>query len=139
MMNRSDFQKLVKIRLKDVQALLAKGCYSGAYYLAGYVVECGLKACIAKKTRKFDFPPDRKSIDAIYSHDLKKLIKSANLEITLNEDMEKDKELAVNWSVLQHWTEVSRYEKYDQIKAQDIYEAIADTKHGVLEWISRHW
>jgi len=69
-MNRSDFKKLAKVRLKDAQALLEKGCYSGAYYLAGYAVECGLKACIAKQTREFDFPPDRKVIDAVYIHDL---------------------------------------------------------------------
>lgn len=139
MMNRSDFQKLAKIRLKDVQALLKKGCYSGAYYLAGYVVECGLKACIAKQTKQFDFPPDRKVIDAVYIHDLTKLIKSAGLEVTFNKDLKKDEKLASYWSVLKDWTELSRYEEYDQQNAKDIYQAIADKKHGVLQWLSRRW
>ena len=139
MMNRSDFQKLAKIRLEDAEALLQQGRYSGAYYLCGYIVECGLKACIAKKTRKFDFPPDRKVIDAVYIHDLTKLIKSAGLEVTFNKDLKKDEKLASYWSVLKDWTELSRYEEYDQQKAKDIYQAIADKKHRVLQWLSRRW
>jgi len=107
--------------------------------LAGYAVECGLKACIAKQTREFDFPPDRKVIDAVYIHDLTKLIKSAGLEVTFNEDLKKDEKLASYWSVLKDWTESSRYEEYDQKKAEDIYQTIADKKHGVLQWLSRRW
>ena len=51
-MNRYDLRKLAKIRLKEAQILLKNGNYDGAYYLSGYVVECGLKACIAKGTKK---------------------------------------------------------------------------------------
>lgn len=138
-MNRGDFQKLAKIRLEDAEALLEKQRYSGAYYLCGYVIECALKACIAKQTKEFDFPPDRKVIDVIYIHDLGRLIKSGGLEETFNKDLNKDKKLASYWSVLKGWTEGSRYEEYDQKKAQDIYQAIADKNHGVLQWISQRW
>jgi HEPN domain-containing protein len=55
-MNRGDFQELSIIRLQDAKILLDNKCYDGAYYLSGYVVECALKACIAKKTREHDFP-----------------------------------------------------------------------------------
>lgn len=136
---RDDLQKLAETRLRDARCLLRHGRYSGAYYLCGYAVECGLKACIAKQTREYDFPPDRKVIDAIYTHDLTKLIKSAGLEKAFNEDLNKDKKLASYWSVLKGWTEESRYEQYDQKKAQDIYQAIADKNHGVLRWISQRW
>ena len=44
----------------------------GAYYLAGYAIECALKACIAKATRRYDFP-DRKKVDASHTHDLREL------------------------------------------------------------------
>jgi len=138
-MNRGDFQKLTQGRLKDAQALLQKQRYSGAYYLCGYVIECALKACIAKQTQQFDFPPERRAIDAIYTHDLTKLFKSAGLEKARDEDMENDEKLKVYWSVLKQWTEASRYEEYDQKKAQDIYQAIADKKHGVLQWVKRRW
>ena len=35
-------------RLREARALLGVRCWSGAYYLAGYAIECGLKACIIK-------------------------------------------------------------------------------------------
>lgn len=138
-MNREDFRKLTQERLKDAEALLQKQRYSGAYYLCGYVIECALKACIAKRTKRFDFPRERRAIEAIYSHDLTKLFKSAGLEKARDEDMENDEKLKVYWSVLKQWTEASRYEVCDQKKAQDIYQAIADRKHGVLQWVRQHW
>lgn len=54
-MKRSDLQKLARIRLKEAKVLLDNRQYSGAYYLSGYVIECALKACIAKQTRKERF------------------------------------------------------------------------------------
>ena len=50
-MNRADFQKLAEIRLEEAATLLNAGKFDGAYYLSGYAVECGLKACIAKQTK----------------------------------------------------------------------------------------
>jgi hypothetical protein len=49
-MNRAEFQKLSDLRLHESKALLTAGLPQGAYYLAGYAVECALKACIAKRT-----------------------------------------------------------------------------------------
>lgn len=139
MMNRSNFQKLAKIRLEDAEALLQQGCYSGAYYLCGYIVECGLKACIAKQTKKFDFPPNPTTIRDIYVHDLEKLIKAAGLRRALDEDLEKDSDLEVNWALVKDWNEKSRYEKHTETEAQNLYDAITDKKHGVLQWLSRRW
>jgi len=138
-MNREDFQRLTQERLKDAYALLNAQRYSGTYYLCGYVIECALKACIAKRTQQFDFPPERKTIDAIYTHDLTKLFKSAGLEKALEDDMKDDEKLKVFWSVLKQWTEASRYEVCDKKKAQDIYEAVTDEKHGVLQWVKQRW
>ncbi len=56
-MNRADFHKLTEIRMKEAKVLLDRKCYERAYYLAGYAVECALKACIAKRTLAYDFPP----------------------------------------------------------------------------------
>ncbi|WP_367997183.1 HEPN domain-containing protein [Planktothrix pseudagardhii] len=66
-MNRQDFQDLAETRRKEAKVLLDNHQYSGAYYLSGYVIECALKACIAKKTRKYDFP-DLKSVREIYNN-----------------------------------------------------------------------
>lgn len=49
-MNRLDLQNLALARLEEVEVLLNNHKYSGAYYLSGYVIECALKACIAKQT-----------------------------------------------------------------------------------------
>ena len=52
--------------LKRQKALLDGGYPAGAYYLMGYAVECALKACIAKQTKRYDFPPKPSSVNAIY-------------------------------------------------------------------------
>jgi hypothetical protein len=45
--DRATFQQLAELRLAEARALHAEGLYSGAYYLAGYAIECALKAKIA--------------------------------------------------------------------------------------------
>jgi len=47
--------------------------------LAGYAVECALKACIAKLTQQHDFPPERKFIEDCYSHEIDKLLRASGL------------------------------------------------------------
>ena len=71
-MNRTDLQLLADDRLADAEILLANGRFGAAYYLAGYAVECALKACIAKLTKAEDFPI-KNSTSTVYMHDLKKL------------------------------------------------------------------
>ncbi|MGP8244963.1 MAG: hypothetical protein ACLQVN_10650 [Bryobacteraceae bacterium] len=72
--NRKDLQLLARTRLAEAKALSGTGFPDGAYYLAGYAVECALKACIARGTRRHDFP-DKGSVDASYTHKLKDLVK----------------------------------------------------------------
>ena len=77
--NRKDLQFLARKRLTEANALLAAGHPDRAYYLAGYAVECALKA-LPRGTQRYDFP-DKKSVDASYTHTLNHLIKVANLEL----------------------------------------------------------
>jgi hypothetical protein len=53
-MNRSDFQQLAELRLRESRSLLAAGFPEGAYYLAGYSVECAFKAGCT--TPEWDLP-----------------------------------------------------------------------------------
>jgi hypothetical protein len=85
---RKDFQQLAAMRAKEAQALVKSGNQNGAYYLGGFVIECALKACIAKKTRRHDFPADRSYATSVYSHDLTQLLKVAGLEAELERDEE---------------------------------------------------
>jgi hypothetical protein len=45
-MNRVQLRQLAEDRILDAACLLAGDRWAGAYYVAGYAAECGLKACI---------------------------------------------------------------------------------------------
>jgi hypothetical protein len=131
-MNRSHFQQLADLRIDEVAVLLARGKSDGAHYLAGYAVECGLKACIAKLTSQHDFPPKPKVIYDYYSHEIEKLVKTAGLTAQRDADNTADPALLANWTVVKDWTEESRYERKTQAEAQRLIAAITDAAHGVL-------
>jgi hypothetical protein len=38
--------------------------WDGAYYLAGFAVECALKACIAKQTLRHEFPDKKRAVES---------------------------------------------------------------------------
>nr|QNO46794.1 hypothetical protein DEIDBPHB_00043 [Methanosarcinales archaeon ANME-2c ERB4] len=136
-MNRDDLQDLALIRCRDAHVLLENGNYEGSHYLCGYVVECGLKACIAKQTRLHDFP-DKKVVNASYSHKLEDLVKIAALGPKFDDELKSNPDFTDNWNTVKDWSEASRYEKHTGKEAQDLYSAIADGTHGVLQWIKRH-
>lgn len=137
-MNRKDLQSLARTRLNEANALLSAGHSDGAYYLAGYSVECALKACIARGTRRYDFP-DKRSVDASYTHNLKDLIKVANLELARLQEAGTDPTFRNNWDLVQQWSEHSRYRRHGSEMAQALLRAIGDRKHGVMTWIKRYW
>jgi HEPN domain-containing protein len=66
--DRATFQQLAEERLAEARALLETGHPSGAYYLAGYAIECALKARIAADFRA-DEIPDLRRVRDIYVHD----------------------------------------------------------------------
>jgi HEPN domain-containing protein len=137
-MNRADFKKIANIRLKEAKVLLVNGSYDGAYYLGGYVVECALKACIAKNTKKYDFPDD-KTVRNSYSHDIEQLVGVAGLKANLTTAMRANAQFATNWAIVKDWDETSRYEQHNLKKARDLYNAIANSQDGVLKWIKHYW
>ena len=125
-MNRQDFQHLALIRLEEVRVLLNNKQFSGAYYLSGYVVECALKACIAKNTREFDFPDKETVIDS-YTHNLVKLVRVAKLDEEIQSRI-TNLNFSSQWLVIKKWSEISRYKIYSKQEADDIYLAISDPK-----------
>jgi HEPN domain-containing protein len=139
-MNRTDFKKLVKLRLKEAKVLLDNKCYEGAYYLAGYAVECALKACIAKNTKRFEFPPKPEFVRDLYKHDLTHLVKMAGLELELKAKMKSVVEFESNWGIVKDWSEQVRYEtEINDNQVSDFYSAIVNEKHGVLSWLKKYW
>src|SRR5882762_8203261 len=75
--DRATFQQLAESRLAEARLLLANGLPSGAYYLAGYAIECALKAIIAADFRATEIP-DPKYVRDIYTHDLSALFRLPN-------------------------------------------------------------
>jgi len=136
-MNRNGLKELALIRLKEVESLLKNGLYEGAYYLCGYVVECGLKACIAKQTKQYDFP-DKNTVNESYTHDLTKLVKIAGLLTELESKTKSEKKFEVYWSWVKDWKEESRYKRHTEKEARNLYFAITE-KEGVLKSIEQHW
>lgn len=138
-MNRNDLKELAQARLREAKVLLDNDEYSGAYYLAGYVIECALKACIAKRTREFDFP-DKSTVVDSYTHNLTALVKVAGLQPDLDAEIQNDQEwFGPYWGVIKLWTEHTRYSIIDRSTAANLFEAVSDSKHGVLKWLKRHW
>lgn len=137
-MNRTDFQKLARIRIREAKALLDQHLYDGAYYLAGYAVECALKACIAKLTREHDFP-DKDKVNKSWTHNLTQLVEVAGLEKEREEKARKDKEFELRWGLVKDWSEDSRYRTVGEKEAGHFYAAIVDPTYGVLPWLEQHW
>ena len=139
-MNSSDFQKLSVIRLAEAKALLRNKHYAGAYYLAGYSVECALKACIAAKTKATDFPPKPEKVREYYKHDLESLLRTAGLNNKLDAKTKSSKKFQEHWETVKSWTEQTRYESnIDTLKARKLIRAISDSRDGVLKWMSSYW
>jgi HEPN domain-containing protein len=132
-------QSLSRTRINEARALLKSKHYSGAYYLAGYAVECALKACIAKETARFDFPPDRKRTEEVYRHAASELLRAARLQSLLDSARGLDPQLDTNWKVVASWSEQSRYEHLTKDRAEGMIEAVANRNHGVLAWLRVYW
>ncbi len=137
-MNKYELEILSVIRIKEAEILLNAECYHGAYYLAGYALECSLKACIAKQIKQFDFP-DKKLANDSYTHDLVKLLITAGLKQELMRQESKDINFKLNWSVANKWSEESRYDHSIQRQdARDLFEAITENESGVLPWLKKY-
>ena len=137
--NRSDFQELAEVHLLNAKALLDAQLYSGAYYMCGYVVECGLKACICKKTSQFDFYPKPRDYSKAWSHDIESLVAVAGLESEFKAARRADPVLDVNWKSAETWSPDSRYDSRSQQEARALFAAISDPDHGVFTCIKQVW
>ncbi len=138
-MNRNHFQQLSKLRIKEAQALYKLNLYNGSYYLAGYSIECALKACIAKKTKRYDFP-NKEIANKVWTHDLENLLKLAELNIDLETDMKNNKSLEVNWAIIKDWSESIRYDfNITDSQVKDFLAACSTKKNGILIWIRKRW
>jgi HEPN domain-containing protein len=136
--NRAELQRLARERIGDAKALLTARRWSAAYYLAGYAVECALKACIGKLMKAEEFP-DKAFAEKCWTHDIERLVYLAGLKANRDNDATADPNLSANWGTVKDWYESSRYARVTGARARALYKAITNMKHWVLLWFKLHW
>lgn len=137
-MQRKDLQELARIRIREARTLLRAGEYAGAYYLAGLAGECAIKACVAKQTKKHEFPDKARANDA-FDHDPVKLAKLAGIYADILRDARLHVSFAKNWTIVKDWKIDSRYDSRARPDAETLYRAIVTKSHGVLPWLRQRW
>lgn len=138
-MNRSDLQLLADIRLVDAQILLERQRWAAAYYLLGYAIECGLKACAAKQFRQ-DEVPEKTVVNDFYTHRIDKLLGISGVKVVPEARANSEPAFQVNWNTVRDWNEISRYDhSTSEAKARDMLFAVADPGSGVLPWLRTQW
>lgn len=134
-MTRVELRALSELRLREAQVLLAAREWSGAYYLAGYAVECALKACITKQVQEHDFPDKKLALDS-HTHDFVQLAKVAMLQ-PLGDN--SDARFARSWTTAKDWKESARYSVWTEEDAVMLMNAIIEPEYGILQWLKQHW
>ena len=83
--------------------------------------------------------PDKRFAEKCWTHNLAQLLDLAGLKADFDAALRTNPDLADNWDAVKEWTEESRYARTAKAKAESLYEAITDKKHGVLAWLKRRW
>jgi hypothetical protein len=136
---RTDYQELARIRLKEARLLLKAKLYGGAYHTVGFVVECAMKACIAKTVARHQFP-DKQFAQNAWTHSAQDLLKVSGLKLAFDRDATGNPALATNWAIVTKWNPEIRYSlSVTRTDALGLYSAITARRHGVLQWIRGHW
>jgi hypothetical protein len=139
-MNRAELQQLAEDRRLDADALLTAQRWAGAYYLAGYAVECALKACImAYVERTGVIFQEKKFSEQCWTHKIEELVVLADLKAARDRDAGINPTLGQNWSIVKDWNAEARYKQWTDLEARNLYEAVTNTADGVLPWLKTHW
>ena len=141
-MNKKILQALTEARVADARTLLNAKRFDAAYYLAGYAIECALKACIATKTKRHDFP-DREFARDVYTHNLVDLVRIAGLKEQWNHRSHQDPAFETKWVIVKDWSEKARYEmrtpqREARRRATAMLNAVED-REGILACIQQYW
>ena len=137
-MLRDEFRAIARTRIREARILLTNGEPGGAYYLAGYAVECGLKACIARRFLRNDIP-EPSLVQKIYTHDLDALVTIAGLRTSLDARRAASGTFQSHWDVVRGWSERSRYAVISMALARDMVRAVGQRSTGVMAWLRTNW
>ena len=112
--------------------------------MSGYVIECGLKACLLRHLGEsgavFGDEKHLKRLAECWTHDLVKLVGLAGLEADFGAARAANAALASFWGVVKDWKETSRYDETRvEAEARMMFEAVSHKPDGVLAWIQSRW
>ncbi|TVS18131.1 MAG: hypothetical protein EA424_11510 [Planctomycetaceae bacterium] len=139
-MNRATLQQLSDERISDGRALLAANQWPGAYYLAGYALECALKSCVlAYIDRTGIIFKDKKYTQNCWTHDIEELVRLAGLTIERDKAAGTSITLGQHWMIAKDWSEASRYRMSTRPQAEKLFHALTDNTDGVLPWVKNYW
>ncbi|MEJ0077789.1 MAG: DNA-binding protein [Alphaproteobacteria bacterium] len=136
--DKATFQALATSRLAEAKVLAERSHPSGAYYLAGYAVECALKAIIAGQFRAHEIP-DRVLVNKVYTHNLPELLRLAGLQDELEERERDTPILKQRWATVETWSEASRYAIWSDEVAAALLDAIDGDENGIFRWLTSLW
>jgi len=134
--SKQQFHDLSSSFLKAAELLNSQGQFHASYYLAGYAVECALKAYICTLSLKDTFPPKRVE-KSHYIHDFVTLIDTANLKRIFDTAKDGDKNLNTAFSIIKDWSPDIRYDEIS-MDAKKPNDFILATKE-FLKWLQTNY
>jgi HEPN domain-containing protein len=128
-------------RLKDAEVLFAGGRWAFAYYVAGYAVECALKACPLKRMviAGWVFDEDVKRVDECRTHEFDKLIRISGMLDDLKQETRRNAAFLDHWEIVTQWKVKNRYDEKAEGEARKLIAATTDEPNGVMTWIRNFW
>lgn len=142
MATRNELKKLARKRLEEAKALFNNGHFDGACYLAGYVIELGLKARICKLLDVNQYIDSGELSKSFKTHKLDDLLILAGLDKKFQAAKAANITLFANWSIVTKWNESFRYLPIgtnNKVRTKEVIEALEDSTSGVFTWITKHW
>lgn len=131
------YRALAQTRIREARVLLRAQEFDGAYYLAGYAVECAIKAIVVSSIPA-GVLLSPKAAQQLYTHDIKKLADHAELHSKLK--TEASERQRVSWTTIIAWSEQRRYQiGVDEVSATSFLDAVDNPAHGVLPWLMQSW
>jgi hypothetical protein len=137
-MDRNTLRALAISKRNDAELLFQNARHSNAYYLFGYAVEIAIKARISRLFRA-ETLPDRKLVNATYTHNLNDLIGTAGLAEELRNRRNGSPAFDSHWSTVADWNETTRYDIIDVFTSTAMRNAMMDGSEGVFQWLQQHW
>ncbi len=136
---RSTLQELADTRIREARILLRAKEYAGACHIAGFAIECAFKACIAKSSRRYEFPDKNRAKDC-WTHSLPALLKFSGLSVRFDSDVAANPALKTSWDQVSKWDPEVRYDpSIRKVEAVDFCNAVDDPRDGILTWIRAYW